>query len=151
VGKPQRELDPVRDELRELRKALGERIRALRKSKGWSQEEFSDHARIHRTFAGSLERGEKNASFHALVMIARCFGVTLAELLAGPETADSTGSSALPQSRSEKNRRGHDSFDRKRVLQEAMALERTAKTLREVASLHGQRKAAPKRTRKPAT
>ncbi len=40
---------------------------------------------IHRTFAGSLERGEKNVSFHALVLISRCLGVTLSELFEGLE------------------------------------------------------------------
>jgi DNA-binding XRE family transcriptional regulator len=73
VGKPQREVDPFRDELQSLREALGLRIRELRRERGWSQEEFAHQAHVHRTFAGSLERGEKNCSFHALVLIARSF------------------------------------------------------------------------------
>jgi transcriptional regulator with XRE-family HTH domain len=60
-----------------FRKALGGRIRDLRTLKGWSQEEFAARAHVHRTFAGSLERGEKNCSFHALVLIAQCFGITV--------------------------------------------------------------------------
>ena len=56
VGKPQREIDPFRDELVALRSALGNRIRELRKAKGWSQEQFSAYAHVHRTFAGALER-----------------------------------------------------------------------------------------------
>lgn len=88
VGKPQREIDPYRAELEELRFALGRRIRELRQRNGWSQEEFAARAHVHRTFAGSLERGEKNLSFHALILVARCFGVTLAELLQGIETGE---------------------------------------------------------------
>ena len=41
MGKPQREIDPFRDELAALRSALGNRIRELCKAKGWSQEQFS--------------------------------------------------------------------------------------------------------------
>jgi transcriptional regulator with XRE-family HTH domain len=68
-----------------LRAALGRRIRQLRQSKGWSQERFADEAGIHRTFAGTLERGENNVSFDSLVKVARCLGVTLSELLRGVE------------------------------------------------------------------
>jgi transcriptional regulator with XRE-family HTH domain len=118
VGKPQREVEPYRDELREFRKALGGRIRELRKLKGWSQEEFSDHAHIHRTFAGSLERGEKNVSFHGLVLIARCFGMTLSELLAGLESGERA---VVPKSRS---------LDQKRILRDFAGLEEQVQKLK---------------------
>jgi transcriptional regulator with XRE-family HTH domain len=68
-----------------LRAALGRRIRELRQAKGWSQERFADQAGIHRTFAGTLERGENNVSLDSLVKVARCLGVTLSELLKGVE------------------------------------------------------------------
>ena len=88
MGKPQGEVDPFRDQLETFRAALGSRIRELRKLRGWSQEEFAAKAHVHRTFAGSLERGEKNCSFHALVLIAQCFGMTLSEMLAGLESGE---------------------------------------------------------------
>lgn len=125
MGKPQREVDPFREELRTLRQALGGRIRELRSVRGWSQEEFADMAHIHRTFAGSLERGEKNVNFHALVLIARSFGLTVAELLSGVEAGEST-----PALRS---RAIASNLDRSRVLSEAEGLERTARYLREIA------------------
>ena len=59
MGKPQRGIDPFRDELVALRRALGNRIRELCKAKGWSQEQLSAYAHVHRTFAAALERGEK--------------------------------------------------------------------------------------------
>jgi transcriptional regulator with XRE-family HTH domain len=127
VGKPQHELDPFRDELRRLRLALGARIRELRRERGWSQEEFADRAHVHRTFAGSLERGEKNCSFHALVLIARSFGITLPELLAGIEGGRS--SSGRPARASTRN----ENLDRSRILKEADGLERAARTLKEIA------------------
>jgi len=126
VGKPQREIDPFRDELTVLRRALGNRIRELRKARDWSQEQFSAYAHVHRTFAGALERGEKNVSFHALVLIARCFGLTLTELLAGIET----GKSAVPRRRVATR----NEIDRTRMLTELAAAERSIQIAKEIAS-----------------
>jgi transcriptional regulator with XRE-family HTH domain len=125
VGKPQREIDPFRDELAALRNTLGIRIREFRKAKGWSQEQFAAFAHVHRTFAGALERGEKNLSFHALVLIARCFGVTVGELLAGIETGES------PRTR---RKAGQSDLDRSRILLELAAAERSIQLAREIAS-----------------
>jgi transcriptional regulator with XRE-family HTH domain len=126
VGKPQLEVDPFRAELKELRVALGRRIRELRQSKGWSQEEFAAHAHIHRTFAGSLERGEKNLSFNALVLIARCFGITTAELLDGVEGADAK----LPRRKAGTTAE----IDRSRILLELAAAEKSIQLAKEIAS-----------------
>lgn len=63
-------------------KQLGERIRDLRKARGWSQERFADVCGVHRTYMGHLERGEKNVSFNTLVRLADALGITLSELLA---------------------------------------------------------------------
>jgi transcriptional regulator with XRE-family HTH domain len=130
VGKPQREVDPYREELHVLRQRLGQRIRELRKLRGWSQEEFSDYAHIHRTFAGSLERGEKNISFHALVLIARCFGMSMTELFEGLENGEERKS---PRNTRARTARKSQDIDRDRVLQEAAILERAARSLRDIA------------------
>jgi len=143
VGKPQPEVDPFRDELAHLRKALGRRIRELRNLKGWSQEDLAAHAYIHRTFAGSLERGEKNVSFHGLVLLARSFGTTLADLLAGLEAGEFGKGIG-------KAHGNYGSLDRKKVLNEAVALERTARTLREIA-LEQNRPQTARKGRKKAT
>ena len=66
-------------------KALGQRIRELRKKKGFSQEGFADSAGVHRTWMGALERGERNLSFHNLVLISRALGMTLSQLVSGVE------------------------------------------------------------------
>jgi transcriptional regulator with XRE-family HTH domain len=125
VGKPQREVDPFRDELQSLRAALGLRIRKLRQERGWSQEEFAHQAHVHRTFAGALERGEKNCSFHALVLIARSFGITVSELVMGLEGKPA----AVPRGR----RATAANLDRSRMLIEVSALERSAQTLKQIA------------------
>ena len=141
MGKPQTEIDPFRDELRILRKALGNRIRELRRLRGWSQEAFAAKAHVHRTFAGSLERGEKNLSFHALVLIAKCFGMPLGQLLAGLEAGDSVGTGA---NRKPTNaRRG---IDRDQVLREVSNLEMNIRALKELAfGKEGPRIQTPKR------
>jgi transcriptional regulator with XRE-family HTH domain len=60
--------------------ALGERIRALRKKAGHSQEGFADAAGVHRTYMGTLERGGANVSLSNLHKIAKALGITLSEL-----------------------------------------------------------------------
>jgi transcriptional regulator with XRE-family HTH domain len=68
-----------------LLKALGRRIRKLRLAAGYSQETFADQCGVHRTFMGTLERGESNVSFANLVKVAETLGITLSELVAGIE------------------------------------------------------------------
>lgn len=59
---------------------LGSRIRALRKSKGWSQEVLADRARVHVTYLSGIERGERNPSLKNLFAIARALNLTLSAL-----------------------------------------------------------------------
>ena len=65
--------------------ALGRRVRQLREKKGYSQEAFADAAGLHRTFMGSVERGERNLSFSNLHRIAQALEITLSRLLVGVE------------------------------------------------------------------
>ena len=62
-------------------KALGLRIRELRLQQGYSQESFADHCGVHRTFMGTIERGESNLSFSNLVKVANGQKLTLSQLL----------------------------------------------------------------------
>lgn len=39
---------------------IGKRIKDLRIIKGWSQEQLSFESQLHRTYIGSVERGERN-------------------------------------------------------------------------------------------
>ena len=51
------------------RRAFGARVRQLRLELGWSQESLAEQAGLHRTYVGSLERGERNVgldNIHAL-------------------------------------------------------------------------------------
>ena len=60
--------------------ALGQRIRELRTERGYSQEAFADKCGVHRTFMGTVERGESNLSFQNIAKVATALGITLSTL-----------------------------------------------------------------------
>lgn len=64
----------------DIRIRFGARVRRLRNDRGWSQERFADLAGIHRTYVGSIERGEQNLSLVNIEKLAATLGVSLAEL-----------------------------------------------------------------------
>lgn len=61
-------------------RALGQRIRDLRTEQGYSQEAFADRCGVHRTFMGTVERGESNLSFQNIAKVAATLGITLSAL-----------------------------------------------------------------------
>jgi transcriptional regulator with XRE-family HTH domain len=84
--------------IRLILKALGQRIRELRTEQGYSQEGFADKCGVHRTFMGTIERGESNLSFQNIAKVATTLGVTLSVLFGGLEAKAKTVSGA-PKSR----------------------------------------------------
>jgi transcriptional regulator with XRE-family HTH domain len=60
---------------------FGQRLREIRKQKGYSQEGFADHAGVHRTYLGGLERGERNPTLTVMSKLARALGVSLSKLM----------------------------------------------------------------------
>jgi transcriptional regulator with XRE-family HTH domain len=79
----------------EITKRFGLRVRRLRKDRGLSQEKLAFDAGIHRTYLGSIERGERNPTLKNITRIARALGVSLAELFA----YDAGGAEAAPPAR----------------------------------------------------
>jgi transcriptional regulator with XRE-family HTH domain len=59
---------------------LGNKIRDLRLAHGWSQAELGRRCDLHRTFIGSVERGERNLSALNLRRIAKILRVPLENL-----------------------------------------------------------------------
>lgn len=55
-------------------KALGDRIRFLRKSKSISQEDLAYQCGIDRSYLGGIERGERNCSIITLYQISESLG-----------------------------------------------------------------------------
>ncbi|NWG03606.1 MAG: helix-turn-helix transcriptional regulator [Syntrophaceae bacterium] len=64
----------------DIRKQIGDRIRDLRKKKGLSQEELGWKAKLHYTYIGGIERGEKNVSIITLSKIAKGLGISVNEI-----------------------------------------------------------------------
>lgn len=62
------------------RDILAQNLRALRRTKGWSQEELADRAQIDRTYVSALERCIYAASVDVLDRLANALGVTVATL-----------------------------------------------------------------------
>ena len=60
---------------------LGERIRKLRKKRGWTQEIMAEKIGMDRSFIADLERGKRNITILNLVVLAQGFDITLSQLL----------------------------------------------------------------------
>ncbi|MCW2838991.1 MAG: transcriptional regulator [Aeromicrobium sp.] len=65
----------------DLQKALGRNLKKRREALGLSQEKFAEYLGFHRTYAGALERGERNISLKSLETLAELLEVTPLELL----------------------------------------------------------------------
>lgn len=59
---------------------LGRRIRTLRTTKGWTQQQLGDQADVNYKFVGEIERGQQNPSFNTLAKIAVALEVEIIEL-----------------------------------------------------------------------
>ena len=64
-----------------LVRIFAKNLRLARKSAGLSQEALADAAGLHRTYIGSVERGERNISLENIEKLSRALGVTAAALI----------------------------------------------------------------------
>ncbi len=62
---------------------FGQRVRDRRKALDLSQEALAERVGVHRTYVGSLERGERNVSLINILKLAAALGVDAAELVGG--------------------------------------------------------------------
>ncbi len=60
-------------------------------SRGLTQEQFGEQCNLHRTFIGSVERGERNLSILNLRLIARILRTSLPDLFSGTTEDGQTG------------------------------------------------------------
>jgi transcriptional regulator with XRE-family HTH domain len=60
---------------------LADNIRDFRRTKKLSQEELADICNLHRTYVGSVERGERNVTLSTLEVIADALHVSIPQLL----------------------------------------------------------------------
>lgn len=66
-----------------LRLKFATRMRKVRMELGLSQEALADACGLHRTYIGSVERGERNISIDNIERIAVSLGVAPSKLLEG--------------------------------------------------------------------
>lgn len=62
-------------------KKFGSKIRKIREKKGISQEKLASLAKLHRTYIGGIERGERNPTLINVKKIADALKVKLKVLL----------------------------------------------------------------------
>jgi len=72
-------------------RGLGTRLRDRRTARGLTQARLGGQCGLHRTFIGSVERGERNLSILNMRTIARVLRVPLAELFEEPPRGGSPG------------------------------------------------------------
>jgi transcriptional regulator with XRE-family HTH domain len=63
------------------RKVFAKRLRQIRQIRGLSQEQLADLVGLHRTYVGSVERGERNVSIDNMERFAQALEIDLTELL----------------------------------------------------------------------
>lgn len=69
------------------RQKFAENLRQLREDRGLTQEELAEKANLHRTYVGSVERGERNVTIDSMQRLADALDVPVWSLLHpdGPE------------------------------------------------------------------
>jgi len=65
--------------------AFGLAVRLRRTRQGLSQESFAELARLHRTYIGSVERGERNVTLKNICAIAAALTMSGSQLLGEAE------------------------------------------------------------------
>lgn len=65
----------------ELQRIVGRNLRRRREELGLSQDKFAEYLGYHRTYASSLERGERNVSLRSLETLASLLGLDPRDLL----------------------------------------------------------------------
>ena len=58
-------------------------MRAAREARRWSQEELAHRCGVHRTYVGSVERGEYNVTVLTLRRFTKALGIGLRDAIRG--------------------------------------------------------------------
>lgn len=67
----------------DILKRFGQRVRALRKAQGLSQEAFAAECGLDRTYMGGIERGERNVALRNIERIGQTLGISISDLMQG--------------------------------------------------------------------
>jgi putative transcriptional regulator len=66
-----------------LKRQFGDRVRKLRKQRGWMLVELSVETGIGRVFLSNLENGKHEPKLGTIKKLAKAFGLTASQLLKG--------------------------------------------------------------------
>jgi transcriptional regulator with XRE-family HTH domain len=72
---------PAKNTTPKIRKTFARNLREIRVKQGLSQEELADIAGLHRTYVGSVERGERNISIDNMERLASALKINIQDLL----------------------------------------------------------------------
>lgn len=61
--------------------ALGKKIRSLRLSRGWTQEQLAEYADLHVSYIVLPEKGANRATIETLEKLAKAFDISISELV----------------------------------------------------------------------
>lgn len=67
----------------DLKRQFGERVRKLRKQRGWMLVELSVETGLGRVFLSNLENGKHEPKLGTIKKLAKAFGLTASQLLRG--------------------------------------------------------------------
>jgi transcriptional regulator with XRE-family HTH domain len=67
----------------DIREQFGERIRALRQARGWTQVEMADFLAMDRSYLSEIETGKKDPSLTMLKTLASGLKTTISKLTDG--------------------------------------------------------------------
>ncbi len=62
---------------------FGKKVREVRVKRGLSQEALADHANVHRTYIGMVERAEKNITLLNIQKLSKALKIDIKELFDG--------------------------------------------------------------------
>lgn len=63
-----------------IQRAFGERVRALRTGRGWTQEQLVERSGLDRSFIAQIETGRRNPSLATIAKLASGLKVEIADL-----------------------------------------------------------------------
>lgn len=70
------------------RRAFGDKVRELRRARGWTQEVLAEQVGTGRGYLAEIEGGRRAATIDTIHRIAVALGVTIADLFAPPAPSD---------------------------------------------------------------
>lgn len=65
----------------DIKVRFGQRVKALRLSKGYSQEKLAEISDLDRTYIPGIESGKRNVSLVVIEKISKAFNLSISELM----------------------------------------------------------------------